>query len=206
MVFDGFRENRVPLGGDETENVGANFTFVLVNACVFHIVVVHLPVDRNEAAVRPSVMNLVDAVFDVVEDRLEVELARPFLEFHLDVLLLLARDELPLDWDSAILQLRQSDEGLRAEIDVSRLAFRTSIYHFHRDFTQRAEYPYTGATGVAAVVLGVVHGAVEEIILRHIDAAIAAVGAGHTAILGSLAGKPCGVTFGEGESVERYGE
>ena len=60
---------------------------------------------------------------------------------------------------------------------------------------------HAGAAGEAAVVLGVVHRAVEDVVLFHVYAAVSAVAAGHAAVLRAFAGVPCGVACLDGECV-----
>ena len=200
LVFDRGGRDGVPFAGYEAEYVGADLRLVLVYASVLDVEVIHLPVDGHEGAVAALVLQLADSVTDVVEYRLEVELAGSLLELDLDVVFF-AGDELPADRDPSRFHGSYLDEGASAEIDVARLTFRAAVHHLHGDFPQRTERPHAGAAGEAAVVLGVVHRAVEDIVLLHVYAAVSAVAAGHATVLRAFAGVPSGVACLDGECV-----
>lgn len=200
LVFDRGGRDGVAFAGYEAEDVGADLRLVLVYACVLDVEVVHFAVDGHEGAVAALVLQLADSVADIVEYRLEVELAGALFELDFDVLLL-AGDELPADGYPSRFHRAYFDEGARAEVDVARFAFRAAVHHLYGDFPQRTEGSHAGAAGEAAVVLGVVHRAVEDVVLFHVYAAVPAVAAGHATVLRAFAGVPCGVACLDGECV-----
>ncbi len=129
----------------------------------------------------------------IVDCHFEVELAHSWLILHSDSTALSAWNVAPFDRHSAVLKFCDSYESLCAEVDISVLAFWTSVHNLQINLTDGADHVYTRTTRHAAIVLLVVHGTVIEISLVDEYSAISAICSGYASILGAFTCKPSGV-------------